>query len=120
MVDTVHNIELSANPTERNEPNVGELWRWEFSVGDGTWMLQAVSARAREEWWYNYDTVIVKQGDVLLVMSLDDVGPAQLPDVRGFEEKQSAKKRWLVALVHDRLVWVTVDDMVMVARRIDV
>lgn len=49
---------------------------------------------------------MIAKGDVFTVVSMDDMGPAQVPVVTGDGYVVAAPRmRWHVVLLHDRLCW---------------
>lgn len=94
---------------------VGQMWKWNFNVGEGWWLLQAVSDAARREWKPN-DNEVIRKNDVFIVVCTDDSGPA--PAMK--ENWDQATETWTliskparhhVVLFHDRLVWIKHSDL---------
>jgi hypothetical protein len=80
----------------------GQMWSWEFIVSDGTYMFQVVGGMA-----YMPALMIVKRGDVLMVVKEDDIGP---PEIGAFQSyPQTQKKQWVIAMLHNRLVYIDKD-----------
>lgn len=85
----------------RPEIRPGQLWIWRLAVGDGTYFFEQVTEERR----INYalaGIIPIKRGDNFIIVSTDDDGPAQPPNV-------PAVKRWHVALLHGTLVWIDHD-----------
>lgn len=85
----------------------GQLWRWNFTVGDGSWFLTIINEKSRTH--IVGDTVLIQRGDVLLVVSQPRSGEGPY----GYETSH-----WLTALFKDRLVWVKLDDLVAVGEQV--
>jgi hypothetical protein len=93
------------------------MWTWCFQVGDGTWFFEPVTAERRATFIPAGDACIVavKRGDSFVIVATDDEGPAQPPNVPIIDEwgymqsPAQPPKRWHVALLHDKLVWIDHD-----------
>lgn len=93
-------------------PNVvpGQLWRWAFTVGDGSWFSQRVTDEARFEPSTDGLAVILLD-DTFVVVVVDDPGPYRMPDYSTLYDPVVAvstvsPKRWHVVLLDHALVWV--------------
>jgi hypothetical protein len=86
----------------------GQLWEWCFTAGaDGWWMFTCVTAEGRNSFVASSIVTLVR-GEVFTVVSLDDPGPMQLPELSiGIPEAYyDPPKRWHVALKGDKLFWI--------------
>lgn len=104
-----------------SEPVVkpGQLWQWCFTVGEGTWFLEAVTEHRRNYFVSAVDEgyKLIHRGDHFIVVSTDDPGPAQIPgaDVPMLDElgymvsPAQPPKRWHVAMLNECLVWIDQD-----------
>lgn len=87
------------------EPVPGQMWRWTFTAGDGSWMCEPVTESRRSD--LTGGIVFVKRDDVFTVIMLDDPGPFEVPttvELNGCLVSR-AHKRWHVVLLDGRLVW---------------
>lgn len=109
----------TAGSTEPSGVDVrpGQLWVWCFSVGDGTYFFEPVTEERRITFVPVGDVgiVTVRRGDSFIVVSTEDDGPAQPPNVPIIDEwgvmtsPAQPPKRWHVAMLHDTLVWIDHD-----------
>ena len=86
----------------------GQLWRWNFAVGDGTWFFQKVTSDARFQ-FMNGTYVALNNHDTFTVVALDDPGPYEMrfPGLNDLGQIVSEPpKRWHVVLCQFGLVWV--------------
>ena len=98
-------------PSVGRELVPGQLWQWQFGVGDGWWASQKVTEAGRYMNDLGYETM--KRGDVFTVVTLDDPGPYQLPQINGLNDigqyVTQPKKLWHVVLFKDALIWMEHD-----------
>ncbi len=89
----------------------GQLWRWDFSVGDGSWFGQRVTDEARFEPSFD-GTAVILRDDTFVIVVVDDPGPYEQPDYLSsvYDPASTSPgmvaKRWHVALLNHALVWI--------------
>lgn len=86
------------------------MYRWAFTVGDGSWFCQRVTSAARET-PDPCGIVVVMRDDTFTVISVDDPGPCQLPDYSSIYDpwapsSVTVPKCWHVVLLQLTLVWM--------------
>lgn len=97
----------------------GQLWRWTFSVGDGSWLFENVSEERRRDAphsWSGNNSTIVHTSDLFTVISVDDPGPCVHPQLDTvinvdscnyvLEKLIKPPARWHVAMLFGTLVWI--------------
>jgi hypothetical protein len=88
----------------------GQLWFWNFDLGESTWWpAQRVSEAARDTFMVN-EIEYLHLGDTFVMVSVDDPGPFEfkLPDFNedGTLRPEQTPRRWHVILLHGSLVWL--------------
>jgi hypothetical protein len=87
-------------PTKTLDLKPGQLWKWNWRVGDGSWIFEIVTAARRLS-----PTIIasatMKMNDTFMLVSTDDEGPW------GFNPHHD----WVVALHRDVLIWMRRPDL---------
>lgn len=85
----------------------GQLWRWALEPNDGFWLWQRVTEAGRGG--FDASTEVVYQGDLFMVMVVDDPGPYELPNLPGYDAMgvplPVVVHRWHVVLLRDTLYW---------------
>lgn len=110
-------METSEAPTFDAEVHPGQLWMWCFTVGDGTWFFEPVTEQRRQTFVpvANAGIVTIKRGERFIIVSTEDPGPAEPPNVPIIDEwgvmqsPAQPPRRYHVALLHDTLIWIDHD-----------
>ena|SRR5579864_950118 len=97
------------------DPRPGQLWKWDFDYKaageEGWWFATRVTSEGRH--LPTFAIVILKRGDQLLCVSLDDPGPYQIPKALGHQDEFGVwhfddpppAKRYHVFMKGDTLIW---------------
>jgi hypothetical protein len=93
----------------------GQLWRWNFNGGDGTFYLEIVSDARRTNAWVPTGNVMITRRELLFIVSVNDEGPLTYDDMtshehsmwsQGYTYNGDALNNWIVCLFRAKLVWL--------------
>lgn len=100
------------------DPIPGQMYAWEFTVGDGSWPIEYVTEERRHSYAVGRYGML-KRGDAFTVVSTDDAGPYDLDNMGWLRGSQLIDdfdvpavdisfppKRWHVALHGGTLFWL--------------
>ena len=99
----------------------GQLWRWNFNGGDGTFYLEIVSDARRINAWVSNGNVMITRRELLFIVSVNDEGPLTYNDMtchvddsshehsiwsQGYTYSGDLLSKWVVCLFNTKLVWL--------------
>lgn len=83
----------------------GQLWTWEFEVGDGAWFLSKVSDKRQNNPWSTGSVIGIRRGETFIVVSTNDSGPSIIPDI----VDDCCLEQFHVILINNFLAWMPHD-----------
>jgi hypothetical protein len=96
----------------------GQSWMWTFTYNDGTWWFEHVSITRRSDFVSGMSGMeMIKRGEIFLIVATNDLGPCKIPGEDYSDEYGSffpivaPPKHWHIALIRNRCVWISHDDL---------